>query len=103
MRYVARMRVPSDSVGSVPHDGATEIAAWAAERSLDAVVWTALPSNFASEVKKPFSTGEAVDYLKRRSAPAKVKAAEYIWRAPDFVRTPLRTAIEREPWFPKPE
>jgi hypothetical protein len=68
-------------------------------RQVDAVVWTALPSNFDAEVHKPFSIAEAVRHLSGLTPVAKVKAAEYIWRAPDFVRTPLRTALERSPWF----
>jgi len=55
--------------------------------------------NFAKEVKEPFSVPEALAYLKRLPRPAKVKAAEYIWRAPEFISTPLRAAVETEPWF----
>lgn len=51
-------------------------------------------------VKRPFSVPEAIAYLKRLPPAAKVRAAEYVWRAPEFIRTPLRTAVETEPWFP---
>lgn len=104
IRYIARMNmVASAPDQSLAHEGANEIATWAHGRGLDVVVWTALPSNFTTEMKKPFSVREAIDYLRELEAPAKVKAAEYIWQAPEFVRTPLREAIEREPWFPERE
>ncbi len=77
------------------------MAEWAEARRLDAVVWTALESNFEKEVKRPFSVDAALAYLKGLSPEAKVRAAEYVWRAPVFVRTALRTALEREPWFPE--
>jgi hypothetical protein len=100
IRHIARMNVAASADGpSLADEGAEEIAHWARERGIDVVVWADLPSNFADKVKKPFSVQEAIDYLKRLPAPAKAKAAEYIWRAPEFVRTPLRRAVEREPWF----
>jgi hypothetical protein len=30
-------------------------------------------------------------------------AAEYVWRVPDFVVTPLRETLQAEPWFKNPE
>jgi hypothetical protein len=90
-----RLDVPAD--GAVPD--AFGIPAWARARKLDVVIWTALRSNFEKKVKQPFSVPEAVGYVQRLAPAAKVKAAEYIWRAPDFVRTPLRTALQQEPWF----
>lgn len=92
-------------VGDRPPEDETsrEIATWAKARELDVVVWTALPSNFSTEVRQPFSVQEAIAYLKRLTPAGKVKAAEYIWRAPHFIRTPLRVALEKEPWFPEHE
>jgi hypothetical protein len=82
-----------------PHVPGT-IRPWAAEKKIDAVVWTGLQSNFQSETQKPFSIPEALTHLKELPADGKAKAAEYVWRAPMFVRTPLRSALEVEPWFP---
>lgn len=85
----------------LPEDDTSQgIASWAEDRNLDVVVWTALSSNFPTKVKRPFSVPEAVAYLTRLPAVGKAKAAEYIWRAPEFIRTPLRSAVETEPWFP---
>lgn len=75
------------------------IKPWAKEKKLDVVVWTGLQSNFESITQKPFSIPEALTHLKELAAEGKAKAAEYVWRAPKFVRTPLRSALEVEPWF----
>lgn len=103
VRNIARLNLPSAPREAVQPEGAKEITAWAQTRKLDVVVWTALPSNFEVEAKKPFTVSEAIAYLCQLPPAAKVKAAEYIWRAPKFVRTPLRTAMEREAWFPQAE
>lgn len=76
--------------------------AWARDRKLDAVIWTGLHGNFSTKAKIPFSVGAAVAYVKQLSPTAMARAAEYVWRAPDFVRTPVRSALQRSPWFPKP-
>ena len=91
------MRRPSQQAG------ATEIATWAHSQKLDVIVWTALPSNFKEKVRIPFSVGEAIAHLQRLPAQAKVKAAEYIRRAPEFVDTRLRKAVQKEPWFTQPQ
>jgi hypothetical protein len=78
------------------------IVAWARERKLDAVVWTALKSNFKEKVKKTFSVKAVVAYVKTLSPAGKAKAAEYVWRAPEFVQTAVRSALQHEPWFSKP-
>jgi hypothetical protein len=75
------------------------IAAWARAKNLDAVIWTALKSNFQEETRQPFSVGAALSHVKTLTPVGKVKAAEYIWRAPEFVKTPVRTALQKEPWF----
>lgn len=78
------------------------IRSWAAEKKADVVVWTDLPSNFEKEKKKPFSLDEAFRHLQELPAEGKAKAAEYVWRAPDFVVTPLRQRLQQEPWFQPP-
>lgn len=75
------------------------ILVWAQSKKLDTVVWTALKSNFTEKAGQLFSVDNAVSYLKRLSAEGKSKAAEYVWRAPAFVKTPLRSALQKEPWF----
>ena len=75
------------------------IANWAKPKRLDVVVWTDLQSNFQKKKNKPFSVQEGLEYLKTLPPEGKVKAAEYVWRAPDFVQTPLRMVLQQEPWF----
>ena len=87
---MARLNLPASLDDLKKREGAATISDWAQVLKLDTVVWTALMSNFEAVVKKPFSTPEAISYLRGLSAPAKVRAAEYIWRAPQFVRTPVR-------------
>lgn len=75
------------------------IPPWADRLGIDVVVWTGLPSNFEEEVKRPFSVENAIRHLQSLPADVKPDAAEYIWRAPDLVDTPLRRALQAEPWF----
>jgi hypothetical protein len=75
------------------------IAAWARSTNVDSVVWTALESNFVEKRKQPYSVAAAIAYLKTLDPAGKAKAAEYIWRAPAFVRTDLRLMLQGEPWF----
>lgn len=79
----------------------TSLSDWARQKELGDVVWTALRSNFAgrSPDHQPFSVDNALAYLKNLPPEGKSKAAEYVWRAPPFVKTPLRSALEKEPWF----
>lgn len=74
---------------------------WAHSESIDVVIWTDLASNFStkSAVKKPFSVVNAIAHLQSLPSDARLNAAEYIWLAPALVDTPLRRAIQTEPWF----
>jgi hypothetical protein len=107
-----RERTTFENIGRVvvPHRTAESMSAakadapipcWARHKNLDAVVWTALRSNFSDEVRQPFTVQAAVSHLKTLKPAGKAKAAEYVWRAPSFVKTPLRSTLETEPWFPK--
>ncbi|HYX64689.1 MAG TPA: hypothetical protein VE935_10755 [Burkholderiales bacterium] len=71
----------------------------AGAKMVDVVVWTDLPSNFEKEKGKAFSVDKACKHLQGLSPEGKAKAAEYVWRAPDFVQTPLRQRLQQEPWF----
>ena len=100
-----------NSIGFIRKDGAAgrardegskeAISAWIGQNpDIDAVVWTDLKSNFEKICEKPFSMVAAIAHVQSLDAIAKVKAAEYIWRAPPFVKTPLRQALQTKPWFP---
>jgi len=44
---------------------------------------------------------ELLAYIKELKPEGKAKAAEYVWRTPDFAKTPVRSALETRPWFAK--
>lgn len=96
---IGSVMIPPKGTPSKNASAQRPIEAWARAKKLDAVIWTALGSNFKEKTKNAFSVATAIEHLQSLSPEAKVKAAEYIWRAPDFVRTPLRAAIQVEPWF----
>jgi hypothetical protein len=75
------------------------VATWAQDRKFDAVIWTALESNFTEETGERFSIDAAITHLKSLPAEGKAMAAEYVWRAPSLVNTPLRRTLQSEPWF----
>lgn len=74
------------------------ILRWAQGASLDAVLWTDLPGNFNDVLKNEFVKA-AVNHIQQLPAEGKALAVEYVWRAPNFIVTPLRTALQAEPWF----
>jgi hypothetical protein len=75
------------------------IKTWGSAKGFDVVIWTGLSTNFHCDKKPDFSIDAALTHLKGLSPEGKVKAAEYIWRAPDFIKTKLRDAVQLEPWF----
>ncbi|MYD86195.1 MAG: hypothetical protein F4137_08620 [Acidobacteria bacterium] len=75
------------------------IAEWARERGILGVVWTGLESNFKECKGEEFSVGAARRHVQNLGVTGKAKAAEYVWRAPDFVDTPLRQGLQSETWF----
>jgi hypothetical protein len=58
-----------------------------------------LPSNFKDKRDVPFSKSAALEYLHALPPSGKAAAFEYVTKAPDFVKTPLRYALEQSPWF----
>ena len=75
------------------------IKKWIADKGFDVVIWTGLPSNFKTETEKDFSVNAAKEYLQGLSNKGKAKSVEYIMCAPDYIDTPLRRAMQTEPWF----
>ena len=83
------------------------IQRWASEKKLDVVIWTDLESNFKEKGKFPkksednglFSVENALAHLQALDPEGKTKAAEYVRRAPEFVKTPLREALQSRLWF----
>lgn len=75
------------------------IVPWAQQNNLDVVVWTGLKSNFKKHKSLEFSLPAALNHLRTLPQDGKVKAAEYIRKAPNFVQTSLRNAVAAEAWF----
>lgn len=69
------------------------IEVWANQKQVDAVVWTALASNFAEKQGKQFSVQDAINYLEGLSGNTQELAIEYLRRAPVEVETPLRRRL----------
>ena len=80
-------------------DARARIKEWARDREIQAVVWTALPCNFKDTMSGSVWIKAAKSHLQRLDPNGKSTAAEYIIRAPLSVDTPLRRAIQSEPWF----
>lgn len=78
------------------------ISSWAKVLGLDYVVWTGLKSNFLARTGVPFSEDEAIKYLKSREGIQLEKAAEYVWKAPNFIKLRLRDRLQEELWFARP-
>jgi hypothetical protein len=75
------------------HRQTVDISRWLATSDFDAVIWTALPSNFLERVGDPFSVERAVAYLRALPADAQRTAFEYFRIAPPNVMTPLRERL----------
>ena len=77
------------------------IEAWAKTKKCEVVVWTDLGSNFDKVCGKPFVIDAALAHVQSLDDEAKSGTANYVWRAPAFIDTPLRRALQTQPWFPK--
>ena len=70
------------------------IRVWAAQRKIEAVIWTAIGPRFLEKRGEPFSPDAALRYLKSLDEPTRAMALEYILKAPSEVRTSVRRKVE---------
>jgi len=78
------------------------IAAWAVERGLNGVVWTALPPKSPGGASTLPSADEAVAYLRGLQGDRAGHARRYVQQVPAEIRTPYRRVIEeRLGWTPE--
>ena len=70
------------------------ISIWGCDHNFDAVIWTALPSNFTEAFSAPFSVDNALEYLSKLSSESLEKAIQYIQNTPDVVKTPFRSRFD---------
>ena len=92
-RNIGRYAADGEEVSNDTHT-LDAIRTWAKEQEFEAVVWTDLRSNFRSTLQQPFSVQAALRYLDGLQPDARLKAIEYLRRAPAFVHTPVRDAVE---------
>ena len=78
---------------------AQSVRSWAELNALDVVLWTDLPSNFEEKTNQAFSVPTAIAYLETLNPAARAKAVEYFRNTPEFIQTPLRTALKRNPLY----
>ena len=69
---------------------------WCNDHQIDAVVWTALPSNFQEEIGVTFSVDAAIAFLKGLAKTSHENALKYIRNAPEEVFTPVRRRVSQE-------
>ncbi|WP_057460785.1 hypothetical protein [Pseudovibrio sp. POLY-S9] len=69
------------------------IRAWLADSDYDAVIWTALASNFDERTGEPFSEKAALEFLSQQQQEHLAASLEYIRKAPAAISTPVRLAV----------
>ena len=81
-----------------------ELDNWALARSLDAVIWTALPPKFEGEECRTPTEEAITTYLRQLTGTKRDNAERYIRRAPRQIDTVYRRRIEAElGWLPDPD
>jgi hypothetical protein len=84
---------PSNNNCRAFRTGLVVIKRWARRKHFDAVVWTALESNFCEKTKMKLNGDNAVKYLKSLHGEASQMAEEYVRNAPRQIRTRTRRVI----------
>ena len=99
---IASWKRQDDELGAGPFP-MRQIEAWTRDTKFDAVVWTALESNYnaLNEGTKffPFTPTTALDYLKSLQEDVQRDSVEYICRAPSALATRLRRQLEQDEWY----
>ncbi len=83
------------------HAEAKGIGAWARERGIEAVIWTALQPGRPSSRGRALTCQEALAHLRGLKGRRRACAEHYIRQTPAQIKTPYRAAIEKEfGWTP---
>ncbi|HWC37349.1 MAG TPA: hypothetical protein VG476_02415 [Acidimicrobiales bacterium] len=85
-----------ESLDAVHRRSLPRLASWLADRDLEGVVWTGLPSNFEEQTGDSLDEDAAVRYAAQLSGETRHVAEQYVRRAPAQVRTTIRAGLERE-------
>lgn len=73
------------------------VQTWAKQHGYEAVIWTALASNFPEKTGSDFSTSAALRHLDALDKLSFARALNYIWSAPPQIETPVRRSVN-ERW-----
>jgi hypothetical protein len=79
---------------TVPYLHEEVIGRWAKRKNLNGVVWTALPAGMRSTRGVTPDLQEVKKHLETLDDTARMKAAEYIRRAPSQIKTAYRSELE---------
>jgi hypothetical protein len=72
-----------------------DLPAWAKARSVDAVIWTALPPKlFKDDDTRIASSTDIIDHLSSLTGNIRTEAEHYVRNAPRQIDTPIRREIE---------
>ena len=88
----------TDSFGRLPAVNAL-VTQWCIEGDYDAALWTDLEPNFEQPPRDAFTVPRAIAYLKTLRGEQIEEAYRYIEEAPPTTMTPLRRALEQDPWW----
>lgn len=89
----------TDFVRATDERIAAVVTDWCATHDVAGAVWTDLPRNFADITGKPFGIPAGIAYLRELPEHNLAEALRYISFAPRGTATPLRAALELEPWW----
>jgi len=73
-----------------------ELAAWARERHIDALIWTALPPRVGHNEGQLPTAAQAVAYLESLTGDVREHARQYIEQVPAQLDTPYRRVIRQQ-------
>lgn len=97
----AREGIPAerhDGVGSliITPSGLGPLRDWAAERGVEALVWTALPPRIHGIEGRLLSIEDAIAYLGSLRGDALKHARDYLAQVPRQIDTPIRRAVREQ-------
>lgn len=75
------------------------IREWIDNHEIDVAIWTDLQSNFEAICGKPFGLEATLSHIQSLDQKGKTNAIEYVQRAPTFIDTNLKLALQGLPYF----
>ncbi|SOH94767.1 hypothetical protein SAMN06273572_105191 [Monaibacterium marinum] len=103
----ARERAPMDRIGWATAQECfgrlpavnSRVMQWCAQGDYDAALWTDLEPTFHESQGQDFTVLRAIEYLKTLRGEQIEEAYRYIQEAPPTTMTPLRRALQNDPWW----